>query len=457
MKEIISKERTWLISNPIPNTSTSCNKDLNGGYGTWDKIGNNLLSKFIARLKKKNIKIPVICLGYISSILESKGINTIYTESILNSKQIIKKEKIECVVIYGSIVCCEFENKLIKNIKAINTNIKIIVVGTFPTKFPEIFKNADYVIIGEPEEFFINWDGTLDVFKSKEKKIYSKNLSNLDDLPFPKYTSYFYKNFSYSPMLSKPTGFIEATRGCPYSCGYYCTYGENQGKAIRSHSPKRLLSIMKELQERYGFKSFQFRDPVWGLKKDFIEEFSLAIIKSGLNFEWGIETRIDLLDKPKLRLLKKAGLRSINIGIETPNINIASANKRKLCPEDHQREIIDFASKINILINAFYIMGLEEDTEKSCNETIAYSLSLDTYMARYSVCTPYPGTGFYDDLKKNKRLTKHNFSSYNQQELVYKQKNLKDNIVKKLIQKAYIKYYLRPKIIFKILKQKFEK
>ena len=41
MKEIISQERTWLISNPIPNTSTSCNKDLNGGYGTWDKIGNN--------------------------------------------------------------------------------------------------------------------------------------------------------------------------------------------------------------------------------------------------------------------------------------------------------------------------------------------------------------------------------------------------------------------------------
>ena len=101
MKEIISKERTWLISNPIPNTSTSCNKDLNGGYGTWDKIGNNLISNFIARLKKKNIKV--------------------------------------------------------------------IVVGTFPTKFPEVFKYADYIIIGEPEEFFINWDGSLDAFKSKEK------------------------------------------------------------------------------------------------------------------------------------------------------------------------------------------------------------------------------------------------------------------------------------------------
>ena len=125
--------------------------------------------------------------------------------------------------------------------------------------------------------------------------------------------------------------------------------------------------------------------------------------------------------------------------------------------ELHQREIINFASKINIRINAFYIMGLEEDTEISCNETIDYSLSLDTYMARYSVCTPYPGTGYFEDLDKKERLTKSNLSSFNQQELVYDHKNLNDNLVKKLIQKAYIKYYFRPKIIYKILKQNFER
>ena len=46
---------------------------------------------------------------------------------------------------------------------------------------------------------------------------------------------------------------------------------------------KRLLSIMQELKSQYGFKSFQFRDPVFGLKKGFIEEFCLAIIKSGFH------------------------------------------------------------------------------------------------------------------------------------------------------------------------------
>ena len=87
------KPRKWLICNPLPNTSTSCNKDLNGGYGTWDKIGKNLVSKFIARLKKNNIKIPVLCLGYIRALLEEKGIKCTYTENTIESSLIIQKEE----------------------------------------------------------------------------------------------------------------------------------------------------------------------------------------------------------------------------------------------------------------------------------------------------------------------------------------------------------------------------
>ena len=45
------KIRSWLITNALPESSSSCNKDLNGGYRTWDKIGNNLISKIIAKSK----------------------------------------------------------------------------------------------------------------------------------------------------------------------------------------------------------------------------------------------------------------------------------------------------------------------------------------------------------------------------------------------------------------------
>ena len=251
-------------------------------------------------------------------------------------------------------------------------------------------------------------------------------------------------------MLNQPTGFVEATRGCPYSCGYYCTYGENQGKIIRGHSVERLINIMKELKKIHGFRSFQFRDPVFGLKKDFLEKFCLEMIKADLEIEWGMETRIDLLNKSLLKLLAKSGLKSINIGIETPDEKIAAANKRKLCSPDKQKDLIDFASKQGIRINAFYIIGLEDDDMQSCLNTINYSLSLKTYMARFAVCTPYPGTGYYEDLYKNNRIENKRLSSFNQQELVYKHKNLSDKEIKSLIQKAYLKYYFRPKLYIKL-------
>ena len=449
------KQRKWLICNPIPNSYSSCNKDLNGGYGTWDKIGDNIISKIIGKAKKNNIKIPVLCLGYIHTILIKKGFDCIYSENYKESLIISKKESYEGVIIYGSIVCCELENKLIYELKKINSHTKIFVVGTFPSKFPNRFEKADFVIIGEPEEFFINWDCDINSLEKKGKKIFSENLANLDLLPFPTYSKIYADKFSYSPMLPKPTGFIEATRGCPYSCGYYCTYGENQGKLIRGHSPKKLVEIMKESIKKYGFKSFQFRDPVFGLKKDFIDEFCLNIMKSGLEIKWGMETRLDLLTKSSLLLMKKAGLSSINIGIETPNFEIAKSNKRSLYPEDKQKDLIDFATNLKIKINAFYIIGFEEDTLESCNETIEYSLRLNTFMARFAVCTPYPGTEYFEELDKNNRIKSKGLSTFNQLELVYRHKNLNEAEIKRLVQKAYFKYYFRPKIISKILNNKF--
>ena len=450
------RHKHTLLINPIPNKLTSTNKDLNGGYGTSDQIGKNLLSLALGYAKKINIKIPVLCMGYISSILNDKEIKNSYFENCENVISFLKSNEVSCCILYGSIVCCELENKLINQIKEINNKIVVIVVGTYPTKFPKKFSKADHIIIGEPEHFFLNWDGKFSSLKSMGHKINSEIIKNLDILPIPNYPIKFSKKFSYRPMLKKPTGFIESTRGCPYSCGFYCTYGENQGKLIRSYSPEKVVHIMQTLMKKNGFRSFQFRDPVFGLQKDFIEKFCLEIHKEGLKVEWGMETRIDILNIEIIRLMASAGLKSINIGIETPNEEIAKANKRVICEEDKQRALIDAAYNAGVKINAFYILGLEQDNEISSLDTINYSLSLKTFMARYAVCTPYPGTGFYDVLKKEGRINEDNLDKYNQQELVYEHAYLDQKKIKKLIQKAYIKYYFRPKLIFNIIKNKFE-
>ena len=441
---------SWLIANPLPTLSTSCNKDLNGGYGTCDKIGDSTLAKIIARFKGRSVKLPVLSLSYISSLLKLKGKQIFYSEDYKSCLTIASEKPIEACLIYGSIVASEIELQLINSIKKINKDIVIIVVGSFSTKFPEVFNIADSVISGEPEEFFLNWDGDLEVFKCNGSVLISNNLKSLDLLPLPDFSDMNPDNFSYFPMLKRPTGFIESSRGCPYSCGYYCTYGENQGKSIRAYSPARLVDLMIQLKEKYNFNSYQFRDPVFGLKKGYIEEFCLEILRNNLEVEWGMETRSDILNLEKILLMKKAGLKSINIGIETPNTEIAIGNKRKTDKENHLQALLSDAKREGVRMNGFYILGFENDDYQSCLNTIKYSLNTDTYMARYSVCTPYPGTMYHFELEQKNKIIERDYSKYNQQELVFKHDNLTAEDIKKLVDTAYRKYYLRPKTLMKI-------
>ena len=48
-----------------------------------------------------------------------------------------------------------------------------------------------------------------------------------------------------------------------------------------------------------------------------------------------------------------------------------------------------------------FIYGLEDDDMQSCLNTINYSLSLKTYMARFAV---YSIWKYYSDLNKNDRM-----------------------------------------------------
>ena len=59
-------------------------------------------------------------------------------------------------------------------------------------------------------------------------------LMDMDDLPTPDYSVYPIKSYKYKPILNKsPFLTIQSSRGCPYSCGHYCTYPTSQGNKVR--------------------------------------------------------------------------------------------------------------------------------------------------------------------------------------------------------------------------------
>jgi radical SAM superfamily enzyme YgiQ (UPF0313 family) len=147
-----------------------------------------------------------------------------------------------------------------------------------------------------------------------------------------------------------------------------------------------------------------------------------------------------------------AGLRNINVGVETVSQNIASRNKRLLTASEHQEELIKYCQKIGVKVAAFYLFGLPGDTEESIKDTINYAVELNTHMARFGTVCAYPGTKFYEELKNKGGLTEDDFEKFDSYTLVFKLDHLSAGQIADLLNLANRRFYIRLGFLINFIK-----
>lgn len=425
---------------------SSMNKDLNGGFGVADISLDSWPEKIISLIKRESIRLPILSLAFLMGIFKQRNISAKYYDGVLPSAEH------EIILIYGSIVDYKNENFICDLLKKKFKGSKVGFIGSFPSTKPELFETGDFVIVGDFEYFF------LKEYKNKYQlngRVLVKEKIDMNELPHPEIGSFPIKKYNYFPgIIKKPFFTLQCTRGCPYSCSYYCVYGQIQGNKIIARSPKNVVEDMVYLRDRYGVKGLQFRDPCFGAKEGYIEELCREIERRNLLIQWGIETRIDLLDEGKIKMMFDVGLRYIEVGIETSDPEIAKQNRRLIIDFKHQGSIIKYCERLGIKISALYLFGFKGDTKKTMEATLIYAKQLNTFLARFAVCTPYPGTPFFEDLEKQARILTYDYEKYTQFNLVSKQQGITEEDVQCLLSRAYKEYYFRPRYISKLLKWK---
>ena len=95
-----------------------------------------------------------------------------------------------------------------------------------------------------------------------------------------------------------------------------------------------------------------------------------------------------------------------------------------------------------------------QDTKETIEETIKFAKSLKLDYAEFSILTPYPGTPIFDYAKENNLLLTEDWPKYTATEPVLKIDGVSTREVKALFQKAYITFYVRPRIVMEWLKNR---
>lgn len=207
-------------------------------------------------------------------------------------------------------------------------------------------------------------------------------------------------------------GFLFTSRGCPCTCNFCQTpdfYGKSQ--------PVPLDAIDRVLWEyaRQGIATVNVLDENFGIFPAHTREV-IRLFRAH-RLRWVPLCRVDLLLK-NLEEWVEHGLTGAHIGVESLNPRSLEGAQKKI-DQLKSVELLRRMSRYNLLVQAFYIIGFEEDTAESVREDICRLADLDVDLAQIQILTPYPKTPLRDKIEEGYGIFDRDLSNYNSRNLVW--------------------------------------
>ena len=292
--------------------------------------------------------------------------------------------------------------------KEVNKKCHIVWGGVHPTFLAEDclkYGEVDFVIRGEGEYAMTELCQALSTFDKNLFDIrglsYRRNgtvvhnddrdlIEDLDEIPFPAWDTLLYpETFDYKSLIS-----IIISRGCPFRCSF-CASRSFWRRKVRFRSPENMIKEVKLLKETYGINYFMIWDDSFTINKDIVKKYCNALIESKLRIAWKASTRADLIDEPLLKLMKKAGCRKLEVGVESGSDRI----KKMICKDVSNEQIInafEIIKKIGIGSGAFFMAGFPEETLEDLRLTFELMHELKADELFFNIFDPMPGTPEYE-------------------------------------------------------------
>ena len=140
---------------------------------------------------------------------------------------------------------------------------------------------------------------------------------DLDSLPFP--ARHLLPPNIYRPIPVDDHAFpkfaMVTSRGCPHACAF-C---QKSRSGYRSHSPEYIVDEIEHLIRDFGVQDIAFVDSLFCANKKRVHAICDEILRRGLQdkVSWTCSSRVEVVDKPLLQKMKRAGCWRTRFGIES--------------------------------------------------------------------------------------------------------------------------------------------
>ncbi|MDO8647822.1 MAG: radical SAM protein [Candidatus Diapherotrites archaeon] len=417
---------------------------------------------------------PPIMLAYAAAVCEKEGHRVDLIDSpaldmgMEETLQHAVKFAPDLIVLLTSTASVKSDGEFAKKLKKA-TGAKTVAVGVHASSMPEdtLKKGFDIIARGEYENTIKDLAAGKKLpkilgitFKEKGKVKSNKPrplMHNLDELPFPA-RKFLPNEKYYSAIYKNPFTFVLAGRGCPFQCIFCSLPQVMSGRGYRMRSPQNVVAELEQIKKDFPqLKSILFNDDTLNVNKKHLKELCDLIIEKNISLPWGCYSRVDTIDEESAIIMKKAGCYLVKIGFESGNDQILK-NMKKGTTTGQARTAVKIFKKAGIQIHGTFVFGMPGETKETIQQTIDFAKELNVDFVQFSVAQPYPGTEFYNYLKKNKLLEFKEWEDYLDDEgcitPIFEYPNLKKEEMEAMLKKAYKNYYFRPAYILKAIGQR---
>jgi anaerobic magnesium-protoporphyrin IX monomethyl ester cyclase len=166
------------------------------------------------------------------------------------------------------------------------------------------------------------------------------------------------------------------------------------------------------------------------------------LIERDLGIHWGINTRVtDILrDEEYLPLYRRAGLVHVSLGTESAS-QMGLDRFRKETTIEQNKRAVQLIKDNGMVAEAQFIMGMENETPESIEETFRMAMDWAPDMANWNMYTPWPFAELFEELGDKVEI--RDYSKYNFVTPIMKPEAMEREDVLKGVLKCYARFYMR--------------
>jgi radical SAM superfamily enzyme YgiQ (UPF0313 family) len=304
-------------------------------------------------------------------------------------------------------------------------NSPIVWGGWFATVVPEEpleRSEISAVIRGQGEESFLAYVKALenggDI--SKLPEVYSRGDDGIvnggrreavDPNDYPSTPYHLLDMERYSKIKSGLINY-NSSYGCPNYCQFCSIHMLKQRRIFKGLAPERVVSDLAALKERYGIDTVEFHDDEFLNDKDRAAGIFEEMLRKDLGIEFMCNGRANDIveyEPDKLRLLKRAGVKSVGVGVESGSEEVLK-RIRKGITKEQVFEVAARFKEFDIPVQLNFMCGHHGETPEEFKETLLMMEKLKRIYPKASQTIfffiPLPGSAFFEEDVRDGKLIK---------------------------------------------------